>query len=57
MVIKVNSYNQKKLNKLSFGYYKFISAGHFIQENNLFSGEKKIIKIFFSIDSYLFKKK
>ena len=26
----------EKLNKPSFGYYKFISAGHFMIETNLF---------------------
>ena len=48
---------EKKINKPSFGYYKFISAGNSIRETNLFwssshNGEKNI----FSMDSYLYKK-
>ena len=30
--LRANSYKQKKFNGLSFGNYKFISAGHFMKE-------------------------
>ena len=35
MGIYIYIYNWKKLNKTSFGYYKFISAGHFIREMDM----------------------
>ena len=50
----------RKLNGLSFGYYKFISTGHSIWETNLFrqsshNGETNY-KNSHSMDSYSFKK-
>ena len=34
----------EKLNRLSYGYYKFISAGHAIQETNLNRAKKILIR-------------